>query len=282
VTTTSRPGDLQAAPGLQGPAPELSILIIQKDAETGWATARNLDRLGLASVVAPDVAHGVSAARAGRHGLVLLDLELADQDTFGVLAEIRAAQPRLPVVVMTTLDDVDHRVRALDAGAVDCVLSTLCFDEVAARMRAHLRQADISRSPHLSGAGIDVDLVSRTALHRGTPIQLTPMEFRLLVHLMQRPGVTQSRREILRDVWGQTDESGRNLVDVYVGYLRRKLGVRGRGCESPIQTVRSRGYRFADGQGDGLARDRREDSDGAAPPTRHGDGGHEGSRRLYE
>lgn len=222
------------------------MLAIQPEPETCSALEHGLGRLGLLVDAMTDGDRGVRAACAGDYGLVLLDLILPGQDGFTLLATIRAARPELPVIVLTALGGLENRVHALDAGAVDYVLKPYSLRELAARIRAQQRQALAGRPMQLDGAGISVDLLTRTVRHHGVAVHLTTKEFRLLVHLMKAPGITHSRQEILREVWGQELQPGTNLVDVYVGYVRRKLSAPGPGRHSPIQTVRSRGYRFGD------------------------------------
>ncbi len=251
---TTAAADLRPAPALaaEGTSPEASVLAIQTEPETQSVLAQGLGCLGLSVDTASDAEAGISAALSGRYELILLDLILPGADGFRALAQIRDARPQLPVIVLTALGGLEHRVRALEAGAIDYVVKPFSLRELAARIHAQVRQAGSYRSTRLSGAGIDVDLLTRTVSRHGVPVHLTTMEFRLLVHLMQRPGTTHTRRDILRDVWGQELEPGKNVVDVYVGYLRRKLSAGDPDSVSLIQTVRSRGYRFVDNRGPDL------------------------------
>jgi DNA-binding response OmpR family regulator len=241
VSVTRRRSDAPAAVA----RPDSSILIIGAAPEPGDALERELGCHGIGTELIPDAERGVNAVRDGRHRLILLDLDLgfADGDGFDVLTHLRRVRPHLPVIALTALGGSAHRIRALDTGAVDSVVMPFSLPELVARIRAQLRQSDATRTT-LGAAGIDVDLVTRTVVHHGVSVHLSPMEFRLLVHLMQHAGTTQSRQDILDSVWAHESEAGRNLVDVYIGYLRRKLNADRPGHESPIQTVRSRGYRF--------------------------------------
>jgi two-component system OmpR family response regulator len=143
---------------------------------------------------------------------------------------------------------VQDRVAGLDAGAVDYLTKPFSLAELAARVRAHLRTVALTPRTSLSGAGIDVDLITREVRRGERLIRLSTTEFDLLTYLMSHPGQVLTREQILRVVWGYEHDPGTNVVDVYIGYLRRKLaardaesGERGRG---PIVTVRSVGYRF--------------------------------------
>jgi DNA-binding response OmpR family regulator len=134
-------------------------------------------------------------------------------------------------------------VAGLDAGAVDYVTKPFSLTELAARIRARLRLARETPQTSLTGGGIKVDLLTRAVFSNGELVRLSTTEFELLVYLMRNPGRVLARDQILRTVWGYTFDSGTNLVDVYIGYLRRKL--RRGGHDTPIVTVRSVGYRFA-------------------------------------
>jgi DNA-binding response OmpR family regulator len=147
----------------------------------------------------------------------------------------------LPVIVLTARGQVDDRVAGLDAGAVDYMVKPFSLGELAARIRAHLRVAEMEPTA-ISGADIDVDLITREVRRGGTAVRLSTTEFELLVYLMRNRGRVLTREQILRAVWGYEYDPGTNVVDVYIGYLRRKLGSAER--KAPIVTVRSVGYRF--------------------------------------
>jgi DNA-binding response OmpR family regulator len=164
------------------------------------------------------------------------------------------SQPTLPVIVLTALGDVEHRVAGLDAGAADYLAKPFSLNELAARIRAHLRMAAHVPQTVLSAGGVDVDLLTREVRRDGQPVRLSTTEFELLTYLMRNRGQVLSREQILRAVWGYEYDPGTNVVDVYVGYLRRKLrgpgagptpdGEDGARSDTPITTIRSVGYRF--------------------------------------
>jgi DNA-binding response OmpR family regulator len=140
------------------------------------------------------------------------------------------------------LAEVEQRVTGLDAGAVDYLTKPFSLSELAARIRAQLRTAAQSASTMLSAGGVDVNLLTREVRSSGELVRLSTTEFELLVYLMRNRGHVLSREQILRTVWGYDYDPGTNVVDVYIGYLRRKLG---RDPSGPtIVTVRSVGYRF--------------------------------------
>jgi DNA-binding response OmpR family regulator len=154
------------------------------------------------------------------------------------------------VIVLTALGEVEHRVTGLDAGAVDYLTKPFSLSELAARIRAQLRAASQTPSTALRGGDIEVNLLTREVHRGGTVVRLSTTEFELLVYLMRNRGHVLSREQILRAVWGYEYDPGTNVVDVYIGYLRRKLrssardGPEGPAREAPIVTVRSVGYRF--------------------------------------
>ncbi len=178
--------------------------------------------------------------------LVVLDLMLPAQSGLDVLTAVHAAKPELPVIVLTALDEIEQRVAGLDAGAVDYLTKPFSLRELAARIRAQLRVAAQSQRTELSAGEMEVDLITREVRYAGRPVRLSTTEFELLSYLVRNRGQALSREQILRAVWGYEYDPGTNVVDVYIGYLRRKLrGAAGKpDGSSPIVTVRSVGYRF--------------------------------------
>ena len=213
------------------------------------------DELGIADFVEKALraaGHQVDACTDGRDGerhalstdvdLVILDRMLPGREGVEVLSGIRAVKPELPVIMLTALDGVDDKVRALDAGATDYVTKPFSVDELLARVRAHLRKPTQTAATVLTGAGIEVDLLSRDVHRDGHPIRLSAKEFELLVHFMRHPNQVLSREQLLSGVWGYDFDPQTNVVEVYVGYLRKKLSLPDQ--PAPIKTIRSAGYRF--------------------------------------
>jgi DNA-binding response OmpR family regulator len=196
--------------------------------------------------------HQVDVSRDGLEGerraltsdvdLVILDRLLPGREGLDVLRGIRAAKPDLPVIMLTALGEVGAKVEALDAGATDYVTKPFSVDELLARVRAHLRRPSQPEATRLSAGGIDVDLLSREVHRDDEAVRLSAKEFELLVHFMRHPNQVLSREQLLSGVWGYDFEPQTNVVEVYVGYLRRKLGAPDRPV--PIDTIRSAGYRF--------------------------------------
>jgi DNA-binding response OmpR family regulator len=173
--------------------------------------------------------------------LVILDVMLPGLDGFDVLAAIRAADPGIPVILLTARGEIADRVRGLDLGATDYVVKPFAFAELAARIRAHTREGQAQpTSDRLEAGGLVLDLLTREARVDGADVPLSAREFAVLAYLMRHPGQVLSREQILSGVWGYTFDPRSNLVDVYIGYLRRKLGEGG----DAIETVRGMGYRL--------------------------------------
>jgi len=172
----------------------------------------------------------------------VLDLMLPGRDGLEILAAVHREHPALPVIVLTARGEIDDRVTGLEAGAVDYLVKPFSMAELVARVRAQLRVIAEASTSSLEAEGIEVDLLSRRVRSDGRPVLLSTTEFELLVFLMRRHGNVVSREDILSSVWGYEHDPATNVVDVYVGYLRRKLGTPER--PAPIHTVRAVGYRL--------------------------------------
>ena len=207
------------------------------------AILRMLDR-GLTAA-----GHQVLTATSGEDGavlaadegvdVVLLDIGLPELGGHEVLARIRARRPELPVLMLTARDDLDNKVRALDAGADDYLTKPFAFEELLARIRALTRRSDQASAAAVEVGDIRLDLLGRRAWRGDRLIELSNREFALLDYLLRHPSQVLSRTQILFAVWEYDADPSSNVVDVYVRYLRRKLG-----DPSPISTVRGAGYRF--------------------------------------
>ncbi|BCJ70099.1 response regulator transcription factor [Polymorphospora rubra] len=172
------------------------------------------------------------------HDLLVLDLGLPGQDGLTALSQIRTRGERLPVIVLTGRNAVSDRVSGLDLGADDYMTKPFEFDELLARIRARLRGPGRPTATALRAGPLHLDLVRRSVTVHGRPVELTGREFLLAETLLRRPGEVLSRERLLDLVWGLAHDPGSNVVDVYIGYLRRKLGT------DLIQTVRGVGYRL--------------------------------------
>jgi DNA-binding response OmpR family regulator len=191
---------------------------------------------------------GISGERLALKGgfdALVLDLMLPGRGGLEILASVKRSTPNVPVIVLTARGEVEDRVLGLESGAVDYLVKPFSVAELAARLRAQLRAiADVSTST-LSADDIEVELLTRRVTRAGQTITLSTTEFELLVYLMRHKGQVVSREQILSSVWGYEHDPATNVVDVYIGYLRRKLARSG--SPAPITTVRAVGYRLGSG-----------------------------------
>jgi two-component system response regulator MprA len=231
----------QTAAGSTDVVPVGCVLLVEDEPGIVEFIELGLRQEGLEVVSAPTAAAGMRAVRSRKPDIAILDVGLPDGDGFDLLRRIRA-ESSLPVIMLTARGDVEDRVRGLDLGADDYVAKPFHFEELMARVRAHLRRA--RESPGESGASLrfaDILLDPRTrAVRRGErSIELTPREFELLELFLRHPGQVLSKESILDRLWGYAFDA--NLVEVYVGYLRRKLGP-----PPLITTFRGAGYALRD------------------------------------
>ena len=220
----------------------MRILVVEDEAAISDFLERGLESEGYAVSVAADGNSGLAEARSGEFDLLILDLMLPGIDGLEVLRKFREADGATPVILLTARDAVEDRVAGLDAGATDYVPKPFAFDELAARVRAHLRQPGQAEATTLSVSGIEMDLLKRSVTREGREVNLSAREFDLLAYLMRHPGQVMSREQILSGVWGYDYDPGTNVVGVYIQYLRKKLAQDG--LPDPIETLRSVGYRL--------------------------------------
>lgn len=203
---------------------------------------RGLEAHGFEVCLEADGIAGTDRALSEDVDLVILDLMLPGRHGLQVLAALQDSKPSLPVIILTARSEVEQRVNGLDAGAVDYMVKPFSLSELAARVRAQLRVAALAPQTTVGVGDIEVNLLTREVRRAGELVRLSTTEFELLVHLLSNRGHVLSREQILRAVWGYQHDPGTNVVDVYIGYLRRKLRYDERG--GPIVTVRSVGYRL--------------------------------------
>jgi DNA-binding response OmpR family regulator len=202
------------------------ILLIEDEARISEFLQKALRAQGHQVDVCADGVEGERQALGTDVDLVIVDRLLPGREGVEVLRGIRAIKPELPVIMLTALDGVDDKVQALDAGATDYVTKPFSVDELLARVRAHLRRPTQTAATRLTGADIEVDLLSREVRREGRPVRLSAKEFELLVHFMRHPNQVLSREQLLNGVWGYDFDPQTNVIEVYVGYLRKKLGYR--------------------------------------------------------
>ena len=218
----------------------MRILLVEDEPKMARALRRGLEREGHSVDGAADGDDALSRALANEYDAVVLDVMLPRRDGFSVCREMRAAGRWAPVIMLTARDGVDDRIRGLDVGADDYLLKPFAFGELLARLRALQRRGPQERPAVLASGDLELDPAAHTVTRGGTRVDLSTREFALLEFLMRRSGEVVSRDRILEHVWDYSFGGSSNVVDVYVGYLRRKL-------EEPfgrplIRTVRGVGY----------------------------------------
>jgi DNA-binding response OmpR family regulator len=220
----------------------MRILVVEDERTLASFIEQSLQAEGHAVTVCHDGPSGEAAALTGDYALVLLDLTLPGRDGLEVLGAIRARLPELPVIVLTARAAIEQKVQGLDRGANDYVTKPFSFEELLARVRSQLRAPSQHKSSVLEAADITMDLRTRRVHRDGQEVTFTAREFEVLEYLMRHPDQVLSREQILNAVWGFDFDPGTKVLEVYIGYLRRKLG--GAAPSDPIETVRNVGYRL--------------------------------------
>ena len=216
------------------------ILIAEDEVHIASFLEKGLTANGFATSTADDGISASALARDADYDLMILDLGLPGRDGIDVLADMRRRGERMPVIVLTARDAVPDRVAGLEHGADDYVTKPFSFEELLARVRARLRDDRHEEATMVRVGGVTLDLRTRRADVDGRSVELTAREFALAETFMRHAGQVLSREQLLSHVWGYDFDPGSNVVEVYVRYLRRKLG------GERIETVRGMGYRFRD------------------------------------
>lgn len=218
------------------------ILVAEDEQRISSFIERGLKASGFTVTLVTDGPAAYDLAMAGGHDLLLLDLGLPLLDGFAVLRRLRQSGSRIPVIILTARSGITDTVAGLQGGADDYIAKPFRFDELVARIRLRLRSEHRALDITVLRYGdLALDTSTRRAAVQGREIDLSAREYHLLQTLMQHPGQVLSREQLLSQVWGYGYDPGSNVVDVYIRYLRRKLGA-GR-----IETVRGIGYRLTDG-----------------------------------
>ena len=215
------------------------ILVAEDEPRLAAFLEKGLRASGFTTTVVGD---GVNASRLARDDdfdLLILDLGLPGKDGLEVLRELRVSGQRLPVIVLTARGDPHDRVEGLETGADDYLAKPFHFEELVARIKARLRgDGGDTEDVQLRVGDVALDLRTRWASVGDETVELSAREFELLRTFLEHPNQVLSREQLLSGVWGYDYDPGSNVVDVYVGYLRRKLG------PPRFETVRGVGYRF--------------------------------------
>jgi len=218
------------------------ILVVEDEQAIADFIERGLKAEGYAVTAVSDGETGLLRALSGDFSLVLLDVLLPKRSGLDVLRDLRNRMPELPVILLTALGETEDKVEGLDLGANDYLTKPFAFDELLARIRTQLRAPGQRDGNLLSVGGINLDFRHRSVERAGHDVRLTAREFDLLAYLMRHPDQVLSREQLLNAVWGYDYDPGTNVLEVYIGYLRRKLGEAD--GAPPIETVRSVGYRL--------------------------------------
>jgi DNA-binding response OmpR family regulator len=222
----------------------MRVLVVEDDKALGAFLKQGLEMEGHEVQWVEDGDAALSTIAQVSPDLIVLDLSLPRRDGTEVLGELRARQHDSSVLVLTGRSDLDARVHCLDIGADDCLLKPFSYFELMARCRALLRRRRQSADPVLRHDDLELHRIERRVTRAGRTLALTAKEFALLEYLMLNKGECVSRGQLLADVWQMPTESGTNVVDVYINYLRRKLSIDADGVAPLIETVRGAGYRL--------------------------------------
>lgn len=217
------------------------ILIAENEPRIAAFIEKGLRSHGFTTAVAADAGSATNMALSSSFDLMILDLGLPGKDGLDVLAELRGQGEIFPVIILTARDDIQDKVAGFEAGADDYVTKPFRFEELLVRVKARLRQSGNNQAMEetvLKAGSVILDLRSRKVKVGLNTVELPAREFTLAETFFRHPGQVLSREQLLDRVWGYDYDPGSNIVDVYVGYLRKKLG------SELIETVRGMGYRL--------------------------------------
>lgn len=219
----------------------MNRILIAEDAERiSSFISKGLEAAGFSTVVAPTGEQALAMLRSADFDLLILDIGLPGKDGFEVMQEIRGTGNEIPILVLTARDSVDDTVASFDGGADDYMSKPFSFDELLVRVKRRIqRPSETTKSENvLRHKEIQLDLLSRKLTVAGKEFDVTSREFTMLEMFMKNPGQVLSREQLLSRVWGLAHDPGSNVVDVYIRYLRQKLGT------ESIKTVRGMGYKL--------------------------------------
>jgi DNA-binding response OmpR family regulator len=224
----------------------MRVLVVEDEPGITDFVRQGLTEAGYAVDVAWDGQEGIACALAVDYDVLVLDIMLPRLDGLEVLRELRDQGRQTPTIMLTARDTIEDRVDGLDAGADDYLVKPFAFPELLARIRALLRRPPLQTGTVLVVGDLEMDTATRLVQRGGCPIELSCREFSLLEYLMRHPNQVLTRTQIGEHIWNLDFYNESNVVDVYIGYLRRKID---KGHDVPmIQTVRGVGYRISAGE----------------------------------
>jgi len=218
------------------------VLVVEDEPGIAQFLQQGLSEAGYAVDLVGDGTEGLDYAVAAQYDAIVLDILLPGIDGLSLLRHLRAKGATTPVLLLTARDAVEDRIAGLDSGADDYLVKPFAVPELLARIRALLRRPPLQAGTVLQVADLEMDTARRDVRRAGRTIELSPREFMLLEYLMRYPRQVLTRTQIVEHIWNFDFDSDTNVIDVYIGYLRRKVD---RGFDSPlIHTVRGVGYRL--------------------------------------
>jgi DNA-binding response OmpR family regulator len=221
----------------------MRVLVVEDEPDIAQFICQGLGESGYAVDLATDGLSGLDYLMAANYDLLLLDILLPKLDGLQVLSQLRKQGLSTPVLVLTACDAVEDRIKGLDAGADDYLVKPFAFSELLARIRALLRRPPLQIDAVLQVGTLQMDTLRREVLRSGHAIALSPREFALLEYLMRHADQVLTRTQLAEHVWNFDFPGDFKVVDVYIGYLRRKL--ERNGDSGLIHTVRGVGYRLS-------------------------------------
>ena len=222
----------------------IRILVVEDEKKLAGAIVRSLDRTGYQADVAHDGDTAIAKATTHEFRLILLDLNLPGKSGFEVLQELRSSLYDTPVLILSARDGVDDRIEGLSIGADDYLVKPFDMGELLARIEVIVRRSGAHRLSVLQAADLTMDVVARTVTRGEDVVHLSPREFSLLEYMLRNKNQVLTRRRLAEQVWGYKFDTGTNIVDVYVSYLRRAID---HGCDRKlIHTVLREGFVLSD------------------------------------
>jgi two-component system OmpR family response regulator len=228
------------APGGSCHAGPVRLLVVEDELRLARALQRGLGAEGFVVDLAADGLSGLDLARHGGYDAMILDIMLPGLSGYRLVRQLRAERNWLPVLMLSAKDGEYDQADGLDCGADDYLTKPFSYVVLLARLRALLRRGSPSRPVVLEVGDLALDPARRLVTRAGTEVPLTAREYALLEYLMRRPGAVISKIELLDHVWDAAAQTAPNVVEVYIGYLRRKIG------RDRLETVRGAGYRLAE------------------------------------